>query len=126
MLSFLEHCALDQQVILEDTATKAMSELQLQLVKVELLALNIAFFGGSIMGLTVAAMGLVGIGILFYNFGGDLKQIRTMKDLLWAPISCLIFRVGGGIFTRVLRRSLVGKVRQEYQRMIKKPWSDSG
>ena len=28
-------------------------------------ALNIAFFGGSIMGLTVASMGLLGIGVLF-------------------------------------------------------------
>ena len=32
-------------------------------------ALNVAFFGGSIMGLTVASMGLFGVGILFYFFG---------------------------------------------------------
>ena len=31
-------------------------------------ALNVAFFGGTVMGLTVAAMGLFGVGILFYYF----------------------------------------------------------
>ena len=39
-------------------------------------ALNIAFFGGSIMGLTVAAMGLFGIGILFYFFA----MIRRLRN----------------------------------------------
>ena len=29
-------------------------------------ALNVAFFGGSIMGLTVASMGLLGIGVLYH------------------------------------------------------------
>ena len=33
-------------------------------------ALNVAFFGGSIMGLTVASMGLLGIGILYHFMGG--------------------------------------------------------
>ena len=32
-------------------------------------ALNIAFYGGSIMGLCVASLGLVGLGGLFYFFG---------------------------------------------------------
>ena len=32
-------------------------------------ALNVAFFGGSIMGLTVAAMGLLGLGILYLMYG---------------------------------------------------------
>ena len=61
-------------------------------------ALNIAFFGGSIMGLTVAAMGLVGIGILFYNFGGDLKQIHAIEGFAMGASSVALFsRVGGGI-----------------------------
>ena len=34
-------------------------------------ALTVAFFGGSIMGLTVAAMGLLGLGALYLAFGGD-------------------------------------------------------
>ncbi len=29
-------------------------------------ALSVAFFGGSIMGLTVAAMGLLGLGVLVF------------------------------------------------------------
>ena len=32
-------------------------------------ALKVSFFGGSIMGLTVAAMGLLGLGLLYYYFG---------------------------------------------------------
>ena len=36
-------------------------------------ALNVAFFGGSIMGLTVASMGLFGVGILFYFFAGNVE-----------------------------------------------------
>ena len=76
-------------------------------------ALNIAFFGGSIMGLTVAAMGLVGIGILFYNFGGDLKQIHAIEGFAMGASSVALFsRVGGGIFTKSadVGADLVGKV----------------
>ena len=76
-------------------------------------ALNIAFFGGSIMGLTVAAMGLVGIGILFYNFGGDLEQIHAIEGFAMGASSVALFsRVGGGIFTKSadVGADLVGKV----------------
>jgi K(+)-stimulated pyrophosphate-energized sodium pump len=34
-------------------------------------ALTVAFFGGSIMGLAVASLGLFGLGILYLVFGGD-------------------------------------------------------
>src|SRR5690606_1017356 len=34
-------------------------------------ALSVAFFGGSIMGLTVAAMGLLGLGLLYVFFGAE-------------------------------------------------------
>ena len=34
-------------------------------------ALTVAFYGGSVMGLTVAAMGLLGVGLLYLIFGGD-------------------------------------------------------
>ncbi|MEM9057873.1 MAG: sodium/proton-translocating pyrophosphatase, partial [Pseudomonadota bacterium] len=34
-------------------------------------ALSVAFYGGSIMGLTVAAMGLLGLGSLYILFGSD-------------------------------------------------------
>ena len=54
-------------------------------------ALNVAFFGGSIMGLTVASMGLFGIGILFYYFGGDIKPFILLKVLLWELLQLLYF-----------------------------------
>ena len=44
-------------------------------------ALNVAFFGGSIMGLTVASMGLFGIGILFYYFGGSIETVHSIEGL---------------------------------------------
>ena len=34
-------------------------------------ALSVAFFGGSVMGLTVASLGLLGVGTLYLVFGGD-------------------------------------------------------
>ena len=34
-------------------------------------ALTVAFFGGSVMGLSVAALGLLGLGGLYYFFGAE-------------------------------------------------------
>ena len=76
-------------------------------------ALNIAFFGGSIMGLTVAAMGLFGVGILFYFFAGDIKTIHAIEGFAMGASSVALFsRVGGGIFTKSadVGADLVGKV----------------
>jgi K(+)-stimulated pyrophosphate-energized sodium pump len=76
-------------------------------------ALNIAFFGGSIMGLTVAAMGLVGIGILFYFFAGNIDTIHAIEGFAMGASSVALFsRVGGGIFTKSadVGADLVGKV----------------
>ena len=76
-------------------------------------ALNVAFFGGSIMGLTVASMGLFGIGILFYYFGNDLKTIHSIEGFAMGASSVALFsRVGGGIFTKSadVGADLVGKV----------------
>ncbi len=76
-------------------------------------ALNIAFFGGSIMGLTVASMGLFGVGILFYYFGGDIKTIHSIEGFAMGASSVALFsRVGGGIFTKSadVGADLVGKV----------------
>ena len=76
-------------------------------------ALNIAFFGGSIMGLTVAAMGLFGIGILFHYFAGDIKTIHAIEGFAMGASSVALFsRVGGGIFTKSadVGADLVGKV----------------
>ncbi len=76
-------------------------------------ALNIAFFGGSIMGLTVASMGLFGIGILFYLFAGDKTTIHYIEGFAMGASSVALFsRVGGGIFTKSadVGADLVGKV----------------
>ncbi len=76
-------------------------------------ALNIAFFGGSIMGLTVAAMGLFGIGILYYFFSGDMETIHAIEGFAMGASSVALFsRVGGGIFTKSadVGADLVGKV----------------
>ena len=76
-------------------------------------ALNIAFFGGSIMGLTVAAMGLFGIGILFYYFGENSETVHSIEGFAMGASSVALFsRVGGGIFTKSadVGADLVGKV----------------
>ncbi len=76
-------------------------------------ALNIAFFGGSVMGLTVAAMGLFGIGILFYYFAGNYETIHAIEGFAMGASSVALFsRVGGGIFTKSadVGADLVGKV----------------
>ena len=76
-------------------------------------ALNIAFFGGSIMGLTVAAMGLFGVGILFHYFAENIETIHAIEGFAMGASSVALFsRVGGGIFTKSadVGADLVGKV----------------
>ncbi len=76
-------------------------------------ALNVAFFGGSVMGLTVAAMGLFGVGLLFYLFAGDTDTIHAIEGFAMGASSVALFsRVGGGIFTKSadVGADLVGKV----------------
>ncbi|AFJ03593.1 Pyrophosphate-energized proton pump [Methylophaga frappieri] len=76
-------------------------------------ALTIAFFGGSIMGLTVASMGLLGLGILYLIFGGDPHTAHTIHGFGMGASSVALFsRVGGGIFTKSadVGADLVGKV----------------
>ena len=63
-------------------------------------ALNIAFFGGSIMGLTAAATGLFGVGILFHYFAGNIDTIHAIEGFAMGASSVALFRVGGGIFTK--------------------------
>jgi K(+)-stimulated pyrophosphate-energized sodium pump len=76
-------------------------------------SLTVAFFGGSIMGLTVAAMGLLGLGILYFLFGGDPKTASIIHGFgMGASVVALFSRVGGGIFTKCadVGADLVGKV----------------
>ena len=76
-------------------------------------ALNVAFFGGSIMGLTVASMGLLGIGVLYYFMGGTAHGVEAIEGFAMGGSSVALFsRVGGGIFTKSadVGADLVGKV----------------
>ena len=48
-------------------------------------SLSVAFFGGSIMGLTVAAMGLLGLGLLYILYGSDPETVSTICLLYTSP-----------------------------------------
>jgi len=76
-------------------------------------ALSVAFFGGSIMGLCVAALGLVGLGFLYFFFGGDPASVHAIHGFGMGASSVALFsRVGGGIFTKSadVGADLVGKL----------------
>jgi K(+)-stimulated pyrophosphate-energized sodium pump len=76
-------------------------------------ALSIAFFGGSIMGLSVASMGLLGLGTLYLFFGGDPETAHAIHGFgMGASVVALFSRVGGGIFTKSadVGADLVGKI----------------
>lgn len=76
-------------------------------------ALTTAFFGGSIMGLTVASMGLIGVGGLFLFFGKSAQDIHIIHGFaMGGSLVAIFFRVGGGIFTKAadVGADLVGKV----------------
>jgi len=76
-------------------------------------ALTVAFYGGSVMGLTVAAMGLLGVGFLYLIFGGDPESAHVIHGFGMGASSVALFsRVGGGIFTKSadVGADLVGKV----------------
>jgi K(+)-stimulated pyrophosphate-energized sodium pump len=76
-------------------------------------ALTTAFFGGSIMGLTVASMGLLGVGSLFIFFGSTAQDIHVIHGFaMGASLVAIFYRIGGGIFTKAadVGADLVGKV----------------
>ena len=76
-------------------------------------ALNIAFFGGSIMGLCVASLGLIGLGGLYYYFGGDPETAHAIHGFgMGGSVVALFSCVGGGIYTKSadVGADLVGKV----------------
>ena len=83
-------------------------------------ALRVAFFGGSVMGLSVAALGLIGLGVWYYLYGAaaisDAEFLRfgeTVSGYAMGASSIALFaRVGGGIYTKAadIGADLVGKV----------------
>ena len=77
------------------------------------LALAISFYGGSVMGLCVASLGLVGLGSLYWYFGGDPQTAHAIHGFgMGASTVALFSRVGGGIFTKSadVGADLVGKI----------------
>ena len=84
-------------------------------------ALNVAFTGGSVMGLSVVGLGVLGLGGLFIfytsKFGSSTSQINLVLNVisgfsLGASSIALFARVGGGIYTKAadVGADLVGKV----------------
>ena len=73
-------------------------------------ALSMAFFGGSIMGLSVASLGLLGVGVFFLLFSNEPSVIFGFG--MGASSIALFARVGGGIYTKTadVGSDLVGKV----------------
>jgi K(+)-stimulated pyrophosphate-energized sodium pump len=75
-------------------------------------ALLIAFNGGAVMGLTVAGLGLIGLGSLFYFFGTPTGSAPIVGFGLGASSVALFARIGGGIYTKAadVGSDLVGKM----------------
>jgi K(+)-stimulated pyrophosphate-energized sodium pump len=83
-------------------------------------ALRIAFFGGGVMGLSVASLGLLGIGLVFLWVGRAADSeaaFRIFSEIIagfamGASSIALFARVGGGIYTKAadVGADLVGKV----------------
>ena len=77
-------------------------------------ALLVAFFGGSVMGMTVASLGLLGVSLCFiYLLGMELGIIQALNGFAMGASSIALFaRVGGGIYTKAadVGADLVGKV----------------
>jgi K(+)-stimulated pyrophosphate-energized sodium pump len=76
-------------------------------------ALTVAFYGGSVMGLCVASLGLLGLGGLYLSFGSDPHSIHAIHGFGMGASSVALFsRVGGGIFTKSadVGADLVGKL----------------
>ena len=77
-------------------------------------ALSVAFFGGSIMGLAVASLGLLGLGIVYYFFG-DTENAHYIHGFGMGVSTVALFsRVGGGIYTKSadVGADLVGKTEE--------------
>ncbi len=83
-------------------------------------ALRIAFFGGSVMGLSVASLGLIGIGGFYFFYAADSVAGEGLVEFaeiisgfaMGASTIALFARVGGGIYTKAadVGADLVGKV----------------
>ena len=77
-------------------------------------ALSVSFYGGSVMGLCVASLGLIGLGGLYYFYAADGgTYVHALEGFgMGASVVALFSRVGGGIFTKSadVGADLVGKI----------------
>lgn len=76
-------------------------------------ALHVAFSGGAVMGLSVASLGLLGIGAAYILYlRGTIEASDITGYAMGASSIALFARVGGGIFTKSadVGADLVGKV----------------
>lgn len=75
-------------------------------------ALMIAFNGGTVMGFTVASIGLLGLGLLIAYFPMEAVESPLVGFGVGATTVALFARVGGGIYTKAadVGADLVGKV----------------
>ncbi|MFQ5999593.1 MAG: sodium-translocating pyrophosphatase [Candidatus Bathyarchaeia archaeon] len=79
-------------------------------------ALTLAFRGGAIMGLTIVALNLLGISLLYFLFGGSPTNPAPVSLLVGfgfgASLSAIFAQLGGGIYTKAadIGADLVGKI----------------
>lgn len=80
-------------------------------------ALSVAFNGGSVMGLSITSIGLIGVGIFFICIvaSSEATAVSVAKIngfAMGASSIALFMRVGGGIYTKTadVGADLVGKV----------------
>jgi K(+)-stimulated pyrophosphate-energized sodium pump len=79
-------------------------------------ALQLALRGGAVSGLTVVAMSLLGVGGLFYFYGGLSDPSHVPEQIVGfgfgASLVALFAQLGGGIYTKAadVGADLVGKV----------------
>ncbi len=75
-------------------------------------ALMVAFNGGAVMGMAVAGLGLLGVGVFFIIFGEPENASIINGYAMGASSIALFARVGGGIYTKAadVGSDLVGKV----------------
>ncbi len=75
-------------------------------------ALQTAFDGGSVMGLAVASLGLLGVGIFLSVFSDSVTSRYISGFAMGASSIALFARVGGGIYTKAadVGSDLVGKI----------------
>jgi len=83
-------------------------------------ALRISLRGGAVSGITIVAMSLLGVGILFVLYGGSSNDPEVVKRVPFlivgygfgASFVALFAQLGGGIYTKAadVGADLVGKV----------------